>query len=80
MKANIGSSWSSYRAAVVPASAGPTHVKECRRAFYAGAQAVLLLQMQISGADVPDDVGAQYIESLHRELATFAQLIQAGQA
>jgi hypothetical protein len=37
--------WTSYRAGVLPADAGPIQVEECRRAFYAGAAAVFGLTM-----------------------------------
>lgn len=80
MKPSIATQWTKYRAAVVPAGASPLQVQESRRAFYAGAQAVLLLQVQISVADVPDDVGAAFIGSLHDECAQFAEQIRAGKA
>lgn len=80
MKPSLASQWTMFRAMVVPSTAGDTQVRETKRAFYAGAQAVLMLQMQIAMADQADDKSAQDMQALHQECATFAQQIQAGQA
>lgn len=80
MKRSIASQWDLFRAAVIPPSAGAMQLRETKRAFYAGARALLALMEQIAANDEPDDVGADSIEQLLQECVQFAQQVEAGKA
>lgn len=72
--------WESYRRQVVPAGAMPIQVMVCRRAFYAGAEAFFALTLNVSGDDISDDAGAEYLETLRQELQAFAKDVEKGRA
>ena len=50
----IGEEWSSYQAEVVPAEAPDVQREECKRAFYAGAQAMFNEVMKTAELDSDD--------------------------
>jgi hypothetical protein len=78
---SIAQAWDDYRAIVVPKNAGPTQVQECRRAFYAGAESLLVVILQglSPGPDsTPSD--EDYIARLHAELHAFARDCKEGRA
>ena len=73
--------WTEYRRKELPVGAGPTQVKECRRAFYAGAE--MLIQSIMHGLSAgpessPEDEGM--LESIHHELLVFADMVKEGRA
>jgi hypothetical protein len=77
--ATVAEAWDDYRAIVIPKTAGHTQVKECRRAFYAGAESLLLLVMHglTPGPDsTPSD--EDFISALHAELHAFARECKEG--
>lgn len=77
----IAQQWTSFEAAVLPASAGRVQRLETRRAFYAGFQAALLAAVEMadeSGDD--DDLGVSMIQRLHEECQQFAQAVATGRA
>ena len=63
--------WRTYRDEVVPPDASAVQVEETRRAFYAGVAGMLDLMMKVSGDDVSEDEGAEYLATLQRELKAF---------
>lgn len=74
--------WDSYRRNVMPAAVSSTQLLETRRAFYAGARALLtLLTAGVEASDGPPSADElTYAETLEHELTFFMQLIQRGQA
>ena len=73
--------WNDYRAKVVPATAPPMQVRECRRAFYAGAEMLMcqILNTMSPGTDAMQS-DMDYIALLHNELLAFAADVKAGRA
>lgn len=67
----IQEQWIDYRHKVLPKNAPAIQVQETRRAFYAAAHAILMMQYEMSAQDVSDDVGVHMIESWHRECREF---------
>jgi hypothetical protein len=78
-RASVRELWHSYRADVLPADAGSIQISECRRAFYAGAQALMVAVMVGLDPDrEPTSDDAEYMGNLQRELETFATDTEAG--
>lgn len=75
----IEQQWLSYRSAVLPKEAPLIQLQECRRAFYAGAQALLqtLLTAVSPGQEVTDE-DAQVLERVQKELDEFAKAVESG--
>lgn len=72
--------WSSFLR-VIPANAPVVQVVECRRAFYAGAQALFILMTGGLDADSePTDTDLQYMDALSQELQQFANDVATGKA
>lgn len=76
----LASAWDTFVAAVLPPSAGPVQRQEMRRAFYAGAQAALLVTVAISEPEVSEEAGVATLEALHEECRQFAKAISEGRA
>lgn len=69
--------WRSYRAEVLPANAPTVQMVECRRAFYAGAQA-----LRTAFLDTSDDPRTEAAEllAIEDELHQFLRDVKAGNA
>jgi hypothetical protein len=65
----IAESWESFRAAMVPAGAGPGQVNDLRMAFYGGC--VALHAINNAAAALPDAAALGVMEALDAELASF---------
>jgi hypothetical protein len=76
----IAAQWSLFEQLVVPKNAHSTQRQEMRRAFYAGAEAMLRLQYEIGGADVSEDAGVALMEGWHDECRRFAGQVAKGGA
>jgi hypothetical protein len=76
----IASQWDSYALDVIPLNALRVQRFESRRAFYAGAAAVLHLLWELSADDVSVDTGAASIETIIQECALFKQDVLEGKA
>jgi hypothetical protein len=72
----LATAWESYRTRVVPADAPPIQVQECRRAFYAGAQAFLSAAADSKGPHAED----RAINVMCNELHQFITDVQNGRA
>ena len=73
--------WDSYDLKVVPAAAGNAQRQETRRAFYAGAQALMGIVMNSLSLDSePTDEDVAVMEDLDAELREFVAKVKAGQA
>lgn len=78
---SIAEMWAIYLKMVVPRDAHRIQIQECRRAFYAGAQSVLMDGLMGIGDDsVDEDAGMRHLESLHEECEQFAEAVKAGRA
>lgn len=78
---SLADEWAEFARLVVPKNAPPRQVVEMRRAWYAGAAAILSLVSGGLDADhEPTDLDVAYLKSLHQELVTFAIDISQGSA
>lgn len=68
----IQEQWESYLNVVLPKNAPQIQVTECRRAFYAGAQAMMTVFTSIGEPDISEDAGVALIEGFNSELSSFA--------
>ena len=69
----ISGGWENFRKICIHKDAPPVQIEEMRKAFYGGAVVVLTAMNSIAEQDVPDEVGAQVLESLHNEVRAFAR-------
>jgi hypothetical protein len=74
----ISGAFLSYMDDVIPKGAPTVQIQECKRAFYAGAKAILDAMSVISEEDVPEGQGVVVLELLHREAKQFGQDVLAG--
>ena len=63
--------WESYRKQVIPADASAIQIRECRFAFYGGAQSILSITYNIGDKSISNDAGVQMLEGLHQEVQMF---------
>lgn len=68
----LNGGWESFQKDVIPPEAGPIQVLEMKKAFFGGAHVILATMLAVGDSDVPDEVGAQVLDSLHKELQAFA--------
>jgi hypothetical protein len=71
----IGEEWASYQADVVPAEAPSVQREECKRAFYAGAQAMFWAVMAATEPD-DEDVCVAQLAAIEREMQDFLRLFK----
>ena len=76
----IADQWAEFERRILPKNAPTVQRVETKRAFYAGAQAVLFVMVQIADADASDEAGAAILEGLHDECRRFGAEIAAGRA
>jgi hypothetical protein len=69
----IGEAWASYVADVIPPNAPAIQVEECKRSFYAGAQAMFQAVMLATEPQNEDDCEARLV-SIEREMQDFLRL------
>lgn len=81
MKRRLKASWESYRDAVVPPGSNIIQLRETRRAFYAGAQAIFQ-GIMIGLTPGPDDTPAdeQMLTGYQHELEQFCNDLRTGDA
>lgn len=72
---SVKEKWESYRREVLPKDAGPSQVRECRRAFYAGFSAMLHVAASLGGDDVTQEQGIQTLDALLVECEEFLELV-----
>lgn len=77
----IKAAWESYRTEVIPKNAGQTQIIECRRAFYAGAGALLgvILWALEPGTEATEEY-LKMMEQISAELTTFKNDVRGGRA
>jgi hypothetical protein len=71
----IGEQWADYSAEVVPPDAPAVQREECKRAFYAGAQAMFTAVIAAVEPD-DDDVCEAHLAALSREMHDFVELFK----
>ena len=77
----IGLEWATYRERVVPASAGQLQVQECRRAFYASAEAFWrAISKHLEPGEEVTEPEVDALDAMHRELVQFAVDVVEGRA
>ena len=73
--------WNEFSRAVMPPDASPIQKREMRRAFYAGAHAILIRVMDfLSPGDDPTEADLQIMADVELELRSFADSVKAGRA
>ena len=75
MNNKLQQSWQSYSKAVMPNNAPPIQVQEMRRAFYAGATAMLDITKLLGEEDVSEETGVAALEALQQEIVDFLSLV-----
>jgi len=77
----LSEEWETFNAKVVPPKAPPMQRLEMRRAWYAGAAAMLgLVSGGLDEDREPTDLDIAYLESIHQELVAFARDLATGKA
>lgn len=76
----IRKQWDIFNTTVIPADAPAIQRKEMRRAFYAGAEALLRINFEIGGENVSEDQGMTILNGLNEECFDFAKQVAAGKA
>lgn len=73
--------WDQFARAILPAGVSQVQRQEMRRAFYAGAQAILFRVIQAFAPETePTDADVQIMKDLNQELSDFADLVKQGRA
>ena len=76
----ISEAWNTYRAKVVPENCSLIQSMETRRAFYAGAQSLLVIVKTIGEDIISEDHGIAILEALQEELLEHIAAIQRGES
>jgi hypothetical protein len=81
MSERLRAVWDIYLTQVIPPGAPVVQVQECRRAFYAGAEAFfgIVMTMLDPGTEATD-ADLVKMDELDRELKQFAAAVKAGRA
>ena len=69
----IEGSWADFKRTCIHPDAGPTQLEECKKAFYAGAMAVMQANITIADGDLTEVQGVQLIEGIWQECLLFAK-------
>lgn len=74
----IQEKWELFHSRVIPITAPDVQVREMRRAFYSGVEAMLQIQWEIGGPDISESAGIAMIEGIHDECRRFADEVAEG--
>lgn len=73
--------WNDYRAKVMPKDAPAIQLQECRHAFYAGAETLLVAILRgLTPGPNSTRSDEDYIAAIHDELLAFARDVKEGRA
>jgi len=73
--------WSEFAGKVLPPNCSTVQSQEMRRAFYAGAQAILFKVIAAFAPETePTEADIQMMEDVNQELQDFAQAVKDGRA
>jgi hypothetical protein len=78
MGQSVEQQWEEFWQAVAPKDASPIQQQEMRRAFYAGAWAMLMGCAGIGDDSVSEDAGVEQLEAWKQEMEAFLVLLQQG--
>jgi len=76
----IQEQWDVFSLMVVPKGASTVQKQEMRRAFYAGAEAMMRIQFTVGDNNMSETAGVQVLEGCRDELNRFAQQVAQGKA
>ncbi len=77
---SVKEAWESFEAAVIPEDAPAVQRSEMRRAFYAGAWAMLMGCSSIGETSVTEEEGVAMLESWKKECERFYLMMNMGRA
>lgn len=69
-----------YATNCIPSTASEIQMTETRRAFYAGAMAMLKITMAVGNSDMSEKAGAAVLEGVYQEISQFANDVVTDQA
>ena len=82
MSDRVGAAWREFQSKIIPADAPAVQLWECRRAFYAGANALFAILVGGVGSD-PDEPPTvselRMMDEIKEEFEYFAKQIAQGQ-
>jgi hypothetical protein len=76
----VGAQFKDYQEKVIPQEASAGQITETRRAFYAGAQAMMTIFRVVGTDRISEDEGEQILVDADQELRRFAEQVQEGKA
>jgi hypothetical protein len=76
----IQEQWNLFEVLIVPKNAHQVQRQEMRRAFYAGAEAMMRIQWQVGEESISEDAGVAILEGCRDEMQRFAMQVQNGGA
>jgi hypothetical protein len=80
LQPSMAENWKRFAEMVLPADAPDIQRSEMRKAFYAGATAILGIMEELTDeCTEPTDRDMEMVEAVHRELQDFAAAVGAGQ-
>jgi len=75
----VAQAWDDYHEIVIPQNAGPLQVRECKRAFYAGAESLMVtISHGLSEALEVRQEDVEHLVALQAELMAFARDVGEG--
>lgn len=76
----IESQWDDFRRLVIPNEASAVQVREMKRSFFAGAEAMMTVMRVCSVERVTEDEAEHILVEADTALREFAQAVEAGKA
>jgi len=70
--------WGSFSKIAIPKDAPDVQVTEMRRAFYAGVESMLRIQLAIGDAEISEDDAMAMLEGVYDECRRFAAEVARG--
>lgn len=74
----LDAQWKQYLEMVVPTNAHESQVIETRRAFHAGATAMLRILRRVGEPDISEGEGMKWLVDIAHEIADFAEAVKDG--
>jgi hypothetical protein len=74
----IARAWEGFDYCVVPADVSNTQRSEMRKAFYAGAEALMTVLRHIQDGSVSEEIGVRILEAVNQELFEFCEKVKKG--
>jgi hypothetical protein len=77
---SVAQNWTEFARAVLHPDAHPSQHQEMRRAFYAGAWAMLCEFVALGGPTVSEDSAIAYMDMVRKECEAFKRNVSRGNA